>query len=288
MRTAIKDTSLSVAPIGGTMGGVVEGVTLAPDTGAELVETIQHELARHGALMFRDQDLSPETMVALARRFGDPEVHPVVDGTDALPELVVVHKPPGWPATFGHGWHSDNSFFEHPSGITMLYSLIVPPEGGDTLFQSTSAAYNALSEGMQNLLNGLQAVHTGKHAFDPEGEAGNKYTGDAPMRFTYDPVVEEEVLHPVVRTHPLTGVKSLFVNPLYTTRLQGMSVAESEGLLEFLFEHIRKPEFGCRLDWQVGGLALWDNRVVQHYALNDYTGHERLMHRVTVKGERPE
>ena len=279
--------AFEIKPISGAMGGVVEGLRLSPNMGPARVEAIERAVAVHGALMFRDQDLTPESMVALARRFGAPEVHPVVNGTEALPELVVIHKPVGWPATFGHGWHSDNSFFEQPTGITLLYGLIVPAVGGDTLFQSTSAAYEALSDGMEAMLADLKAIHTGRHAFDPAGEAGNKYSGDAPMRFTYDPIVEEEVAHPVVRTHPLTGAKSLFINPLYTTRFADMTEGESRDLLDYLFEHIRKPEFGCRLDWQTRGLAIWDNRVVQHYALNDYIGQERLLHRITVKGERP-
>lgn len=276
-----------VRPLSGHVGGVVEGVSITPDVDDATVAAIRTALAHHGALMFRDQSLSPSAQVALARRFGAPEVHPVVEGTAALPELVVIHKPPGWHASFGHGWHTDNSFFERPTAVTLLHARRVPAVGGDTLFQSTRAAYDALSSGLKRALEGLGAVHTGRHAFDPEGAAGNKYTGDAPMCFRYDAIIEAEVVHPVVRTHPLTGVRSLFVNPLYTTRFEHMSEAESRGLLRMLFAHIRRPEFGCRLDWRPGGLALWDNRVVQHHALDDYVGHERLMHRVTVRGERP-
>ena len=282
----IVENKIDIVPVCGVMGGIVNHLDFA-NVDDEQLAVLRKSIAEFGVIMFRQQNLLPQELLALAQRFGPPEIHPVVNGMPKHPQVVVVHKPEGWPATFGHGWHSDNSFFSQPTSNTLLYSVIVPPVGGDTLFQNTRLAYEGLSQGMKKMLNPLRAIHTGKDAFDPHGEAGNKYTGEAPMNFTYDAMVELETSHPLVRAHPLTNSRSLFINPLYTTRIDGMTAKESAGLLDYLYQHIQQPEFGCRISWQKNDLAIWDNRVVQHYALNDYVGHERLMHRVTVKGEVP-
>lgn len=278
---------IRVRALTGALGAEVEGVSLAEPLAEPVFAEIQQALVDFGVLCFREQELPPERQVALARRFGEPEVHPIVEGTQGRPELVRVFKPAGESASFGVGWHSDNSFFERPSLATLLYGVTIPPVGGDTLFASTERAWEALSPVFQERLLGLRAVHSAKRTYDPSVTGTAKYEGRAAMRYRWSEAVAAEVEHPVVRTHPASGRRSLYVNPMFTLRIVGMHPAESEALLGFLFGHIARPDFQCRIRWSPRTAVLWDNRSTWHYALDDYREHARLMFRVTVSGETP-
>ena len=268
------------------MGAEIRGVDLASLDDATF-EAVKQAYLDHGAIFFRDQDLTPESQLAFARRFGAPEVHPIVVGEVDHPEILRVVKPAGESASFGTGWHTDNTFFEHPSLGTVLYGIEIPPYGGDTLFASMTRAYEGLSETMQAFLSERAAVHSASRAYDPKVTGEAKYRGDAPMTYKYSEAVEKEVLHPVIRTHPETGRKSLFVNPMFTLRIEGLEPGESDALLRFLFEHATRPEYTCRFRWEPRSVAFWDNRCVQHYAMDDYQEFERVMMRVTIQGDRP-
>ena len=277
---------LDVRPVSGALGAEVHGVDLA-DLDEGTFAALRRAFHDHAVLFFRDQKLTPAAQVAFARRFGQPEVHPIVNGTEELPELVRVWKPAGQSASFGVGWHTDNSFFERPSLGSVLYGVVIPPYGGDTLFTSMERALNALSEGMKARLEGLEAVHSASRAYDPATVGEAKYRGEAPITYRMSDAVRAEAVHPVVRTHPETGRRSIYVNPMFTQRIVGLRAAESDALLDFLYRHCATPDWSCRFRWTPGALAMWDNRCVWHYALDDYQAFERVMHRVTIAGDRP-
>ncbi|MGH0029880.1 MAG: TauD/TfdA dioxygenase family protein [Myxococcota bacterium] len=279
--------SVEARPLSGALGAELFGVDLgAPLPDADLA-AVRDALLEHAVVFFRDQDLTPERQLAFARHFGEPEVHPIVVGLPEHPEVLRVHKPAGQPASFGTGWHTDNTFFECPSLGTVLYGDVIPPYGGDTLFASMTRAYQALSDTMKEMLDGLVAVHSAARAYDPRVTGEEKYRGDAPMTYRWSEAVEKEVEHPVVRIHPETGAPGLFVNPMFTQRIAGLTDAESRALLDFLYEHVTRPEFTCRFRWEPRSVAFWDNRCVQHYAMDDYQDFERVMTRVTIAGDRP-
>jgi len=269
------------------MGAEIRGVDLAGPLDDDRVEQVRRALLEHGAVFFRDQKLDPESQLAFARRIGEPEVHPIVDGTEERPEVIRVLKPAGESASFGVGWHSDNSFFEKPSLGTILYGETIPPYGGDTLYASMEKAYEALSERMKTLLEGLLAVHSASRAYDPAVTGEAKYRGEGPLRYRYSDVITREVEHPVIRTHPETGRRSIYVNPMFTQGIVGVTESESRALLSFLFEHCARPDFSCRFRWSPGAVAMWDNRSVWHYAMDDYQPFERVMYRITLAGSRP-
>ena len=275
---------IEIRRLSGALGAEVLGVDLAAEPA---LPEVRQAFADHAVLAFRDQKLTREDQLAFARQLGTPEVHPIVEGTDDHPEVIRVWKPAGEPASFGTGWHTDNSFFPEPSLGSTLYAVEVPPYGGDTLYASMEAAYEALSPAMKAFLGPLRAIHSASRAYDPAVTGREKYEGKAPIRYRYSESIREEVSHPVVRTHPDTGRKSLYVNQMFTQRIEGLERGESDALLAFLYEHATRPEFTCRLRWQPGTLALWDNRCVQHYAMDDYREFDRLMFRVTIAGERP-
>jgi len=278
---------IEVHPVAGSLGAEIGGVDLAGPLSDECFAEIRQAFLAHAVVFFRGQSLAEEQQIAFARRFGEPEVHPIVLGSDAHPELVRVLKPAGESASFGTGWHSDNSFFAKPSLGSLLYGVVIPPFGGDTIFASTERAYDALSEDLRRLLGGLRAVHSASRAYDPANVGEHKYRGEAPISYRWSDSIRDEVVHPVVRTHPETGRKSLYVNPMFTLRIEGMPRAESDALLRLLFDHCSKPDWTCRFRWTPGAVALWDNRCTWHYALDDYREFERLMHRVTIAGDTP-
>jgi taurine dioxygenase len=278
---------IDVRRLTGALGAEIGGVDLSSPVEDAVFGEIHRAFLEHGVIFFRDQDLPPERQVALARRFGPPEIHPIVNGTEELPELVRVLKPAGQRASFGVGWHSDNSFFEKPSLGSLLYAVTVPPYGGDTLFAGMESAYEALSQPVRRMLDGLVAVHSASRAYDPAITGEAKYRGDAPITYRYSDVIRAEVEHPVIRTHPETGRRSIYVNPMFTQRIVGLTESESRAILGFLYAHTARPDFACRFRWEARSVAIWDNRCVQHYAMDDYREFERVMHRVTVEGDRP-
>ena len=277
---------IEITPVAGALGAEISGVDLARFDDATF-EKIRRAFTDHLVLFFRDQSLSPEDQVTLTRRFGPVLRVPYVAHLKEHPDVIAVLKEAEERqiSTFGNAWHSDFSFLAEPPAGSLLYALEAPSYGGDTLWSNMYIAYEALSEGMRRMLEGLKAIHTGK-PYGRQGGAGIK--GSKSIQITRgDPEADRETAHPVIRTHPESGRKALFVNAIYTTRFQGMTEAESRPLLDFLFEHAIRPEFTCRFRWSPGALAIWDNRCTLHYAVNDYDGSRRLLHRTTFAGERP-
>jgi taurine dioxygenase len=276
---------MRIAPVG-VVGAEISGVDLARLDDRAFAQ-IKQAFLDHLVLFFRDQRLSPEQQVALTRRFGPILRVPYVAHLPEHPDIIAVLKEAEerQVSTFGNAWHSDFSFLEEPPAGSLLYALETPPQGGDTLWANMYMAYETLSEGMRGMLDGLKAIHTGK-PYGAQGGAGIR--GSRSIKITRgDPEADRETAHPVVRKHAESGRKALFVNAIYTTRFAGMTEAESRPLLKFLFEHSTRPEFTCRFHWSDGTLAIWDNRCTLHYAVNDYDGYRRLLHRTTFAGERP-
>ncbi len=274
-------------PLSAALGAEIRGIDLSKPLEAELFEAIHGALMDHHVLVFRDQELSRDEQLAFARRFGEPEIHPIANGLEDHPEVIRVLKPKGESAYFGTSWHTDNTFFERPSAITILYGEKVPPVGGDTLFASMVKAWETLSEPMRTFLEPLSAIHSASSAYDPRTTGDAKYRGETAITYTYSDSIYDEVEHPIVHTHPESGRRALFVNPMFTQRIVGLHPDESAALLALLYEHATRPELLCRVRWQDGSVTVWDNRCVQHYAIDDYEDFERVMYRVTVAGERP-
>jgi taurine dioxygenase len=271
---------VEVQRIAGSLGAEIHGVSLKEGLSEKNAEAIRRALLEHLVIFFRDQELTPAQFMAFARHMGKPVEYPFVKGIDGFPEVIEVKKLEHERVNFGGIWHSDTAYLAQPPMGSMLLAREVPPHGGDTLFASQYAAYEALSEGMRALLDGLRAENdSAKANATRTREDRIKTDGKAEQ-----PLVAE---HPVVRTHPETGRKALYVNTGHTTRFAGMTQDESRPLLEFLFQHQVKPEFTCRFQWRVGSLAFWDNRCAQHNPVNDYHGHRRVMHRITLAGDKP-
>ncbi len=270
-------------PLTAAAGIEISGLDLAQPLAENARREIKQALNRYGAVFFRDQTLTHERQIAFARNFGKLEIHPIVEGLPGAPEIIKVHKPAGARASFGLGWHSDNSFFQAPSLGTVLYAARVPPVGGDTLFANQQAAYDGLSNGMKTLLGGLSAVHAARAAYTSP-TALEKYRPGGPMTYRRSPALDAQIEHRAVIRHPETGRKALYLNPMFTRRFKDMTEEESRPLLEFLFAHAVREEFCCRFRWREGSVAFWDNRVVQHAALDDCPDHERLLYRATIAG----
>lgn len=280
-------THLQIRGLAGALGAELRGIDLSRPLEAAERKALEEALYRYGVLCIRDQNLDHPRLLAFARSFGTPDVHPIAKGMSEFPEIIRVLKPAGEQAFFGTSWHSDNSFFECPSGLTILYGEKVPPVGGDTIFASMERAWQVLSEPVRRFLEPLSAIHSARTAYDPKTTGEAKYRGETAIQYSYSESIYEEVVHPLVRTHPVTGRKSLYVNPMFTQQIVGLSKPESAALLAMLYDLSTRPELTCRVQWENGTLTMWDNRWLQHYAIDDYADYERVMYRVTIRGERP-
>jgi taurine dioxygenase len=275
---------IRVEPCSGALGAEVSGVDLT-HLDDKTFDEIHSAWLEHQVLFFRDQKLTPRDQAEFAARFGELDTYPFIAALDAHPNVIPIIKEPDTKMNFGGGWHSDMSYQAEPVKATCLYAIDVPAQGGDTLFASMTKAYDALSDGLKGLLDGVRGVFT---AAKVHGAAGFYKDADHPMNMKKDSAKEEaRHLHPVVRTHPDTGKKALYLDLPHVERLENMRVNESTPLMEFLYAHGTQPQFTTRFRWSPGALAIWDNRCVQHYALNDYPGKRREMNRVTVKGDVP-
>ena len=284
----MRNEPIGVHPVAGTIGAEITGVDLANLDDATFAQ-VKHAFHEHLILFFRDQTLTPDQHKAFGRRFGPLDIDRFVKpGLPEHPEIIVVKKTEGEKYAFGNVWHADVTFYEKPLLGSALYALEVPTHGGDTMFGNMYLAYDTLSEGLKRALGRLRGVHTAMGAYDL-GAIKERFGPERSIQIRTDREEEarREVSHPVVRTHPETGKKSLFVDRAYTKRFEGMTVEESMPLLEYLWAHQERPEFTCRFRWQKGSLALWDNRCAHHYAVNDYFGHRRVMHRVSICGNTP-
>ncbi len=274
---------IRVAPVAGALGAEVGRVDLARHLDDATLAEIRHAWLQHLVLFFRDQQLSSDQYLAFARRIAEPVEYPMLRGLDGYPLIVPVIKLPHERVNFGGLWHSDTAYLETPPIGAMLLAREVPPVGGDTLFANMYLAYETLSDGLRRVLDELRAVNSSAKADvtktreDRLAESGAKLAPGAAL----------SAQHPVVRTHPETGRKLLYVNGGHTVRFEDMTEEESAPLLNYLFAHLCRPEFTCRLRWQVGTLALWDNRCSQHNPINDYHGHRRVMHRISLGADRP-
>lgn len=275
-------STIAIQPIAGAIGAEISGVDLGKDLDEATVAEIRKAWLAHCVIFFRDQDLPPARFLAFARRFGNVIEYPFVKGLEDFPEIIPVMKLEHERTNFGGIWHSDTSYLEAPPMGTMLVGREVPPHGGDTMFANTYLAYEALSDGMKRLLDGLTAINT-------SAKADVSRTREDRVKQSLRPDAKKEYVgeHPVVRTHPETGRKALYINVGHTLRFKDMSEEESGPILAYLFQHQTRPEFTCRFNWRVGSMAFWDNRCALHNPVNDYHGYRRIMHRITLAGDKP-
>lgn len=276
---------VSVLPLSGALGAEIHDVDLSRPLADEVFAEIHRTLLDYQVIFFRDQRLAPDELIAFAERFGPLDKHTILKGIPGYPEILPVMTEPEDTHVFAEGWHADVTYQERPTLGALLYALEVPPAGGDTLFANQYLAYRSLSAGMRRLLDGLTAIHGAARAY---GDRQAEFNLEDDMLMV-DKVKARatEAEHPVVRAHPETGRRALFVNDHYTLRFKGMSAEESAPLLRFLFEHAIRPEFTSRFRWQKGSIAFWDNRCTLHCPIPDYRGYRRRMHRVVVRGDRP-
>jgi taurine dioxygenase len=280
----MRNSRIEVRPIAGGCGAEIDGVGIGDDLDDATIGEIRDALNRHCVIFFRNQEFDAAQHKAFARRFGDIFVHPNYRGMQDDDEIVMVRREPGDQHIVGEDWHADTTMVEAPPMGAILYAIEVPPFGGDTCFANQCLAYDALSDGMKRMLEGLRAVHSDRMVAGPQ--AGRNAHRSTKVR--EDTAWRETVsTHPVVRTHPETGRKLLFVNHSYTVGFEGMTEAESRPLLGYLMEHGHRPEFTCRFGWEKDSVAFWDNRSVKHLAVNDSGPYRRLMRRVQIAGERP-
>ncbi|MEM9682473.1 MAG: TauD/TfdA family dioxygenase [Pseudomonadota bacterium] len=278
--------SITVKPMAGAIGAEVGGVNLSREQPPAVWDEIHRAFLDHLVIAFRDQSLTPQQQIDLAARFGKPTIYPFIQGLDDAPEVIEILKTEKDQDNFGGSWHSDTTYMEHPALGSVLYAKETPAAGGDTMFANMYCAYESLSDGMRASLDGLHALNSSAQNY--RGGRAAKMKKLAGMKNSYK--VNSDVLeavHPVVRTHPVTGRKALYLNGSHTLRFRGMTEEESKPLIDFLAKHAVRPEFTCRLRWEPRTIAIWDNRCAQHYALNDYPGQRRRMHRVTIEGDRP-
>ena len=271
----MRNSAIEVRPVNGYIGAEIGNIDLAEPLGEQTLTDVRNALAEHGVIFFRDQSLTPEQHDAFARRFGSPTDINFVKTVDGYANMSVVSKEEDDLKNIGGGWHADQTYYEKPPFGAVLVARELPSFGGDTLFSSMAAAYDALSPALRETLDGLHAIHSNEKLI-ARGTATRLNTAGATPQYAS---------HPVVIRHPVTGRKSLFVNRAYTLRFDGWTDEESAPLLEYLFAHGQRPEFQIRFKWSPGCVAFWDNIQVWHYAANDYQGQRRIMHRVAVQGE---
>lgn len=282
MTTTETHELIRIQPLTTALGAEIQGVDLSRPLARETVATLRQALLDHLVIFFRDQNLTTDKYLAFAHAMGEPMEYPFVSGLPGASLITPVVKEADARVNFGGVWHSDTAYLEEPPKATMLLAREIPPYGGDTMFANQQLAYENLSEGMQNLLGGLIGVNSSVRSDGIRTHVDRdvpKLDTDGTSGFVAE--------HPVVRTHPETGRKSLYINRGHTVRFKNMTEEESLPLLNFLFDHQVTDEFVCRFRWQPGSLALWDNRAVLHYPLNDYHGHRREMYRITLRGDKP-
>lgn len=272
-----------VTPLNPTIGAVIEGIDLSQALSAAALALIERALLEHQVIFFRDQPLSPVQHAALARQFGQLHIHPIYPNIPEQPEIMLLDTELN-DLRDNALWHTDVTFLAEPAMGAILSAKKVPAYGGDTLWSSATAAFEALSLPLQRMLCGLTATHDIAKSFPAE-------------RFGTDPAEVEKleqakkkhppISHPVIRTHPVTGRPALFVSEGFSTRINELDAKESDAVLKLLFEHIQKPEFVVRWSWQANDVAFWDNRCTLHYAVDDYRPQHRVMNRATLIGDQP-
>ena len=276
---------MEIIPIAKSLGAEVIGAQLV-NMDLKTFSSIEKAFSRYLVLCFRDQQLGPCDLVNLARKFGGVGETPYLSGLEDYPDVVPIVKEANEKSqhTFGSGWHTDFTFQKKPPARTLLYALDVPPKGGDTLFANLQDAYESLSTDMQKSLSRLRALHSSIRSYGPNASLKNHLENMTITNEKEEPGFES---HPVIRKHPVTGKPSLWVNPTYTIRFDGMTDQESQPLLDYLNDLITEARFTCRVNWKKNSLVMWDNRCTQHSASSDYAGHRREMWRITTAGDTP-
>ncbi len=273
---------MKIKRIAGALGAEIIGLDLTQSPSSDLTKEVREVFLKNSVIFLRNQRLTSKQFMNCATAMGEPIQYPFVKGFDDFPQIIEVKKLEHEKVNFGGVWHSDTTYLEKPPMGSMLLSKEIPPYGGDTLFACQYAAYESLSDTMQRLLEGLQGINSSAKA-DVSKTREDRIKSDGneslPKSFSSS--------HPMVRTHPETGRKALFINTAHTTGIEGLTDKESASLLSFLFEHQVKPEFTCRWVWESDALAFWDNRCAQHNPINDYHGFRRVLHRITLQGDKP-
>ena len=271
----------TVKPLAAALGVELSGVDLTSELTPEVFQEVRRLLVENQVIFFRDQDISPQQHHDLAASFGPLQTHPAYGTVDGFPEITILESTAENPSKI-EAWHTDMTFRQHPPMGAVLRSKITPEQGGDTLWASMTAAYDALSNPMKEFLSGLNAEHDFSWGFKESlVEPGGR------ERLAQAVADNPPVVHPVIRTHPESGKKVLFVNSLFTTRILELEKRESVALLEFLYEHVTTPEFSCRFNWEPNTIAIWDNRSTQHKPINDYFPAHRMLHRIVIDGDMP-
>ncbi|MFT6580579.1 MAG: taurine dioxygenase [Alphaproteobacteria bacterium] len=276
-----KFNHITVTPIAGALGAEIGGVTVAEELDDAVIGEIRQALLDNLVIFFRDQDLPVDRHKAFTRRFGEIFIHPNYQLGQEDKEMVYLLRRPGDPSVAGETWHADTTMMERPPMGAILYALETPDYGGDTLFSNQYMAYDALSDGMKLMLDGVSAVHSDSRIAGPKSTVNAKRSSQVRADDEWRPTINA---HPVVRVHPETGRKLLFVNSIYTMHLEGMSEAESAPILNYLYGHLQRPEFTCRFAWRPGSIAFWDNRCTQHLAIHDNHDCVRHMQRTQIAG----
>jgi len=278
--------AIEIQPVSGALGAEICGVDISKPLSENQSGTIRQAFHDHHVICIRGQLVTPTQQLEFARCFGKPDIYPYIKGLPETPEVIEILKTEKDTVNFGGGWHSDTSYLENPALGSMLYAIEVPSAGGDTMFANMHLAYEALSDGMKSMLDGLIGMNSSAQSY--RGGRAKKMKELDGMKDKYIESSEVSTAgHPVVRTHPVTGRKGLYVSRGHTTHFKDMTAEESAPLIGFLADHVVRPEFTCRMKWEPGTLMFWDNRCTQHFAVNDYFGERRRMHRVTLVGERP-
>ena len=269
-----------VKKIAKSLGAELHGVDLCKDLPDEIYAEIRKLLIEHQVIFFRDQDISPQQHKSLAESFGPLQTHPAYETVEGYPEITILESTAEKPSKI-EVWHSDMTFRKHPPLGSVLRAKICPPKGGDTMWASMSAAYDGLSKGLQEFLSTLNAEHDFSYGFKESlAEPGGK------ERLAKAVEDNPPVLHPVIRIHPESNQKVIFVNALFTTKIIGLPEKESSAILEFLYDHIISQEYTCRFHWEPNSIAIWDNRSTQHKPINDYFPAHRLLERIAIDGDK--
>jgi len=275
---------ITIRPSGGGVGAFVDGIDLARDLSDNVVGTLRSAIGEHGVLFFRDQELSPEDHIDFAEKFGPINVNRFFAHVDGYEKIAQVLKEPNQKKNIGGGWHTDHTYDTEPAMGSILVARETPEFGGDTMYASTCRAYETLSDGFKSILKGLNGVHSSRHVFGPQARYVQKGE-DTAGRLGNNEAATQDSVHPLVIRHPISGRESIYVNPGFTVGIEGWDDKEAEPFLKILYDHIAKPEHTYRFQWAPGSVAFWDNRATWHYAVNDYHGARRLMHRITIEGE---
>lgn len=286
--------TIDVQPLAVALGAEIFGVDLAKGLNKETFNEIHQAWLDHLVIFFRDQDITSEQFLNFTKMFGEIHTHPLMQGLEECPEILEILKTEESTYTFGNSWHTDQIFYRQPAKASILYAKEVPPHGGDTLFANMYAAYDALSDGYRAMIDPLQVLNKGdnykrrKQTGVAMSRAERYASGKTAMKLKETPDENRvtESVHPLVRTHPETKRKSLYIS-VNSETLVDFGEAEADIIIDQLREHAMKPELGCRFRWDVGSIAMWDNRCTQHYAIGDYQGSRRRMHRLMVKGDKP-